>query len=245
MKDYLPAMSFDRESARRDARYERGDEAAAVGFLASIADGGPVLELGVGTGRLALPLGARGVRVDGIDISPHMVEQLRARPGGSEIGVTVGDFADVAVDGTYRLVFVAFNTFFNLLTQAEQVRCFENVAAHLAEDGVFVMEAYSPAFLYRLDNDQYVRTESIEIDEVRIDLVRHDPTTQTIEESHVTLSSSGTRLNPVVQRYAWPAELDLMARIAGLELTQRWGGWNGEPFVASGESCVSVWRRPE
>src|SRR5712692_416415 len=221
----------------------RGDELATVALLEQLARGGPALELAIGTGRIALPLAARGVRVDGIDISPAMVAKLRAKPGGDEISVTMGDFADVPVPGTYRLIYVVFNTLFNLLTQDDQVRCFENVATHLTDDGSFVVEAGVPTFLYQLRNHQYVDAEAIEVDEVRLDLLRHDAATQRLEESHVTLSPAGIRLNPVVQRYAWPCELDLMARIAGLRLKGRWGGWEREPFNSSSSAHVSVYGR--
>jgi hypothetical protein len=243
MKDYKPVMSFDEDVARSDRDFVRGDEVAAVVFLERLAGSGPALELGIGTGRIALPLAARGIRVDGIDLSPAMVGQLRARPGGDRLSVTIGDLADGPVSGAYRLIYVIFNTLFNLLTQEDQVRCFENVAAHLTDDGSFVVEAIVPTFLYRLHDDQYVNAESIQVDEVRLDLLRHDPATQRIEESHVSLSQAGVRLNPVVQRYAWPSELDLMARIAGLRLKGRWGGWDREPFTSSSAAHVSVYGR--
>jgi SAM-dependent methyltransferase len=243
MKGYEPIMSFGEDVAEMYRDVQRGDEIAAVAFLEQLAGRGPVLELAIGTGRIALPLAARGLRVDGVDISPAMIAQLRAKPGGDEIAVTVGNFADVPVPGTYRLIFVVWNTLFNLLTQEDQVRCFENVADHLTDDGSFVVEAFVPAFLYRLRNDQYVDAEAIRVDEVRLDVLRHDLATQMIEESHVSLSSAGVRLNPVVQRYAWPSELDLMARIAGLRLKYRWGGWNREPFNSTSSTHVSVYGR--
>jgi SAM-dependent methyltransferase len=243
MKGYEPSMSFGEDVAEMYRDLQRGDELAAVAFLAQLAGPGPVLELAIGTGRIALPLAARGIRVDGVDLSPAMIAQLRAKPGGDEIAVTVGNFADVPVPGTYRLIFVVWNTLFNLLTQDEQVRCFENVAAHLTADGSFVVEAFVPAFLYRLRHDQYVDAEAIRVDEVRLDVLRHDMATQRIEESHISLSSAGVRLNPVVQRYAWPSELDLMARIAGLRLQDRWGGWTREPFNATSSTHVSVYGR--
>ena len=243
MKNYQPAMTFDETTARLDADFKRGDEDAAVAFLADCAAGGPALELGIGTGRLALPLAARGIAVDGIDLSPAMVAELRRKPGGDRLAVTIGDMADVPVLSSYRLIYVAFNTLFNLLTQDEQVRCFQNVAAHLAADGVFVIEAYDPAFLFRLRNNQYLDAENIETDEVRLDALRHDAATQTIEESHITLSAGGIRLNPVVQRYSWPSELDLMARLAGLRLRERWSTWTREPFVSGSEKHVSVYGR--
>lgn len=220
-----------------------GDASAAVVLLEQLARGGPALELAIGTGRVALPLAARGIRVDGIDISPAMVAKLRSKPGGDQISVTIGDFADVPVKDTYRLIFVVFNTLFNLGSQEDQVRCFENVAARLTEDGSFVVEAFVPSFLYRLRNNQHVDAEAIAVDEVRLDLLRHDPATQRIDESHVSLSSEGVRLFPVAQRYAWPSELDLMARIAGLRLTDRWAGWNLEPFNSTSSAHVSVYRR--
>src|SRR5215211_5427523 len=146
VKDYEPIMSFGEDVAKTYDDAPRGDENAAVAFLEKLAGGSPALELAVGTGRIALPLAACGIRVDGVDISPAMVAQLHAKPGGERISVTIGDFADVPVPGTYRLIYIVFNTLFNLLTQEDQVRCFENVAAHLTDDGSFVIEAGSPAF---------------------------------------------------------------------------------------------------
>jgi SAM-dependent methyltransferase len=245
MKGYEPVMSFGEDVAQMYRDVQRGDEIAAVAFLEQLAGPGPALELAIGTGRIALPLAARGIRVDGVDISPAMVDQLRAKPGGDQLAVTIGDFADVPVPGTYRLIFVVWNTLFNLLTQDDQVRCFENVAAHLTDDGAFVVEALVPAFLYRLRNNQYVDAEAIEVDEVRLDVLRHDAATQMLEESHVSLSRAGVRLNPVVQRYAWPSELDLMARIAGLRLKGRWGGWNRQSFTSRSRRHVSVYGRAD
>ena len=244
MEKYKPVMSFDEDAAEvYDDGAQRGDEMATVAFLEQLARGGPTLELAIGTGRIALSLTARGIRVDGIDFSSAMVAKLRAKPGGAQIAVTMGDFSVVAVPGTYRLIYVVFNTLFNLLTQDEQVHCFENVADHLTDDGSFVVEAFVPAFLHRLRNDQYVDAEAIRVDEVRLDVLRHDMATQMIEESHVSLSPAGVRLNPVVQRYAWPSELDLMARIAGLRLKERWAGWSRELFTSTSSNCVSVYER--
>lgn len=241
MKDFEPAFSFGDEVAATYDHESRGDEAETVEFLARLAGSGPVLELAIGTGRIALPLAATGVRVDGIDLSQPMVDRLRAKPGGDQIAVTIGDFAEVAVPDRYRLIFVVFNTLFNLLTQDDQVRCFENVAAHLTDDGSFVVEAFVPTFLYRLRNDQYVDAEAIDIDAVRLDVGRHDPVHQILDESHVSLSRDGVKVQPIVCRYAWPSELDLMARMAGLRLHNRWGGWKNEPFVSTSERHVSVY----
>src|SRR5215211_5209796 len=242
MKDYEPIRSFGEDDAATYDDSSRGDEAATVAFLKELARGGSALELAIGTGRIALSLAARGVQVDGIDFSEAMVAKLRAKSGGDQIAVTIGDFADVPVPGAYRLIYVVYNTLFNLLTQEDQVRCFENVAAHLTDDGSFVIEAGSPAFLYWLRDDQHVDAESIEVDAVRLNVLRHDPAKQTLDESHVSISRTGVRLNPIVQRYAWPAELDLMARIAGLRLKERWDGWNREPFTGK-HNIVSVYGR--
>jgi SAM-dependent methyltransferase len=247
MEKYEPIMSFGEDDAEiynaAPDVSQRGNTVATVAFLEQLAGGGPALELAIGTGRVALPLAARGIRVDGIDFSPAMVAKLRAKPGGDRIAVTMGNFADVPVQGTYRLIFVVFNTLFNLLTQDDQVRCFENVAAHLTDDGSFVVEAFVPTFLTRLRNDQYVDAETIGVHEVWLDVGRHDPVTQRLEESHVVLSRAGVRVYPIVTRYAWPSELDLMARIAGLRLKERWAGWNREPFTATSGTHVSVYGR--
>jgi SAM-dependent methyltransferase len=243
VKNYEPMMSFGEDVADRYDDVPRGDELAAVAFLEQLAGGGPALELAIGTGRIALPLAARGVRVHGVDLSPAMVARLRRKTGGDQIPVTMGDFADVPVPGSFRLIYVVFNTLFNLLTQDEQVRCFENVAAHLTNDGSFVVEAFVPAYLTRLRDDQYVDAEAISVDEVRLDVGRHDPVAQLLYESHVSLTAEGVRLNPIVTRYAWPCELDLMARIAGLRLRDRWAGWLREPFTAASRAHVSVYGR--
>ena len=240
MKNYQPVHSFDSKEAAA-LHDHRGDEEEAVDFLASLAGEGPALELAIGTGRLALPLVARGIPVDGIDLSPVMVERLRGKPGGEALNVVIGDIAEVPVPGRYPLVYLAWNTLYNLLTQEDQIRCFENVAAHLTSGGRFVVEGYVPSYLYRMESDQRVEAEHIGVDSVRLDVLRHDPATQTLEESHVTLSESGVRLTPVVHRYAWPSELDLMARLAGLQLESRFGGWSREAFDSKSELHVSVY----
>jgi SAM-dependent methyltransferase len=244
MDGYQPTTTFDENNAPYyDDISVQGNEEQTVAFLERLARGGPALELAIGTGRIGLPLAARGITVDGIDLSPAMVEQLRAKPGGDALSITIGDFADVPVEGTYRLIYVVVNTFFNLLTQDDQVRCFESVAGHLAGDGVFVIEGMLPTPMYRLRDNQYVDAEYIGVDEVRLDIGRHDPVAQILDENHVFLSPKGVRLLPVVTRYAWPSELDLMARIAGLRLRERWAGWNREPFVAESPNCISVYGR--
>ena len=243
MKDYDPAKSFLGEAAEQYDRHARGDEEDAVAFLAELAGAGPALELAIGTGRIGLPLAARGVAVEGIDLSPDMVAQLRKKPGGGDIPVTIGDFSEVPVSGSYRLVYIVFNTFFNLLHQEEQVRCFENVAAHLADDGAFLIEARVPAHIHALPENQYVHAEEVGVDEVWLGVAKYDPVTQRLEETHVRLGAGGVGLFPIVTRYCYPSELDLMARIAGLRLRERWGGWSREPFDARSELAVSVYGR--
>lgn len=242
MKNYEPVMSFGKDVAAGDPGRLRGDEGATVAFLHELAGDGPVLELAIGTGRIARPLAAQGIRVDGIDISQAMVDVLRTQPGGDGIAVTMGDFSDVPVAGTYRLIYVVYNTLHNLLTQDDQVRCFKNVASHLTDDGSFVVEAITPASLGLLDH-QYVHAQSIEVDSVWLDVARYDPVTQVLEESHVSLTAHGVRLFPIVTRQVWPSEMDLMARIAGLRLKERWGGWDRRPYTAGSRNVVSVYGR--
>ena len=215
---------------------------AIVACLTRLAGPGPVLELGIGTGRLALPLAQRGLVVHGIDASPAMVARLRAKPGGEHIPVALGDFADMAVEGRFTLIFVVFNTFFGLLSQDDQVRCFQGVSRHLTDGGVFVLEAFVPD-LARYDRGQRVGAVEVETNHVRLEASVHDPVQQRVMSQHVVLSTQGVRLYPVQIRYAWPSELDLMARLAGLQLRHRWAGWAQEPFTAASGSHAPVYVR--
>ena len=243
MQGYDPTTYGERIADLYDDLYEaRFDVEGAVDLLAELAGTGRALELAIGTGRIALPLAARGVPVDGIDISPAMVERLRAKPGGREIEVTIGDFADVATSGSYRLVYLVFNTLFALLTQDDQVRCFANVAEHLTDDGVFVVEAFVPD-LGRFRDGQNFSTEQISVDRVQLSASRHDAATQRIDSGHVFLGNAEVRVQPIAIRYAWPSELDLMARLAGLRLHDRWAGWRRQPFDSASGSHVSVYGR--
>ncbi len=245
MEDYGPETYGDRIADVYDEWYgEAGflETGASLELLAELAGDGPVLELAIGTGRLALPLAERGIEVHGIDASAQMVAKLREKTGGDRIPVTMGDFADVGVDGAYRLIYVAFNTLFALLTQEDQLRCFANAAAHLSDDGVFLIEVFVPD-LARFDRDQRFQTNSVSTTRVNLDASRHDPLGQRVDSVHVVLTEDGTRLYPVNLRYAFPSELDLMARLAGLELKERWGGWAREPFTASSRRHVSVYGR--
>lgn len=232
----------DRMAESYDAWYSSIDAEPAVECLAQLAGDGPVLEMGIGTGRIALPLVRRGLDVHGIDASRAMVSKLRDKPDGDAVPVTIGDFADMEVDGSFSLIFIAFNTLFALLTQGDQVRCFCNAAAKLNDGGVFVIEAFVPD-LGRFDRGQRISVEAIKDDAVRYEMSRHDPVRQQVESRHVVLSESGVELFPLKIRYAWPAELDLMARIAGLRLRERWGSWRREPFTAASGQHVSVYER--
>jgi SAM-dependent methyltransferase len=213
----------------------------AVDLLESLAGDGAALEFAIGTGRIALPLARRGVPVAGIDLSEAMVARLRAKPGGEEIPVTIGDFATARVEGTFTLVYLVFNTIGNLTTQDAQVACFENAAAHLAPGGCFVIEVGVPQ-LQRLPPGETVR--AFELRPGKLGLDEYDVVGQGLVSHHYELGADGTaRVTSVPFRYVWPAELDLMARIAGMRLRDRWAGWRHEPFAADSERHVSVWQK--
>jgi SAM-dependent methyltransferase len=217
---------------------------ASVQVLADLAAGGTVLELAIGTGRVALTLAAQGLSVHGIDASEAMVAKLREKPGGDRIPVVIGDFGEVSVDGAFDLIYVIFNTLFNLTSQDDQVRCFQNVAHHLTAGGLFVVEAFVPDISGFVDN-QAVRTVHLTTDSAYLEASVHDPVRQTVQYQYIEITQEGARLYPVPMRYAWPSELDLMARLAGLELRERWGGWDCSPFTASSSGHVSVYGRTE
>jgi SAM-dependent methyltransferase len=214
-----------------------------IAFLAGLAGTGRALELGIGTGRFALPLAARGVRVEGVDASQAMVARLRAKPGGERIPVTMGDFADPRVEGPFSLVFIVFNTLFGLLTQEDQVGCFASVARRLAPGGAFVIEAFVPD-LGRFDRGQRVAVTHLGAELVDLEASRHDLATQRIDTHVVRVTPTGSRFVPVSIRYAWASELDLMARLAGLRLRERWGSFARTPFTSASPGHVSVYERP-
>lgn len=241
MPGYDESTYGERIAETYDARPEiPTDTDATVAFLAELAGAGPVLELGIGTGRVALPLATGGLQVGGIDSSPAMVGKLRAKAGGAAIAVTMGNFADVAVEGRFSLVFVVFNTFFALLSQDDQVRCFANVAARLLPAGAFVIEAFVPD-LTLFNRGQRVDATRIDADEVILDASRLERGNQYIRAQHIHLKDGGVRLYPVQLRYAWPSELDLMARLAGMRLRERWAGWRHEVFTSESRKHVSVY----
>lgn len=240
MTAYDPKASFNADVAARYDDDLRGDEDAAVAFLADLAGSGPALEFAIGTGRIALPLAKAGVRVDGIELADAMVDRLRAKPGGSDLDVQIGDMTLVEMGKTYPLVYLVFNTIFNIQTQQGQIECFRNAARHLSDDGVFVIEAAVPDAW--LPTDRYAVPERFEGDSITLDVCKYDPVTQILHENHVTIGLEGVRMAPIACRLAWPSELDLMAEIAGLELQDRWGGWHKQPYTGR-DMHVSVYRK--
>lgn len=216
--------------------------AVEVATLAELAGSGPVLELGVGTGRVALPLAERGLEVYGIEASQAMLDRLRSKPDGERIPVIVGDFADVAVERRFSLVFATFATFFALASQDEQIRCFANVADHITDDGLFVIEAFVPDPT-RFTHGQGVSATRVDVDQIELDIARHDPVTQRVLTQRLLIADDGINLRPTRIRYAYPSELDLMARLAGLGLRERWGGWDRRRFDATSLRHVSVYAR--
>jgi SAM-dependent methyltransferase len=213
----------------------------AVDYLEELARGGAALEFGVGTGRVALPLSGRGVAVHGIDISEPMLEQLRSKPGSERIALTVGDIARTRVEGTFRLAYLVFNTITNLTTQDEQVACFRNAAAHLEPGGCFVIEVFVPE-LRRVPPGETVRAYDVRPSHIGIDEYT-DFAGQILYSHHYWVDDGRLRTFSAPYRYVWPAELDLMARLAGMSLRERWAGWNREPFIDESTSHISVWEK--
>lgn len=217
------------------------DPADTVAAVTDLADGGPVLELGVGTGRIALPLAARGVEVVGVDASAAMLQRLGDKPGGQAVATVEADFVDVTLDRRFAVVLVAFNTLFSVTSQSRQVAAVANAAGHLQAGGMFAVEAFVPD-LGLFHRGQSVRTSQAGGDDVVLKTSTHDLATQRIDSTVVWLSPRGIRTYPVALRYAWPGELDLMAQLAGLELAQRWGGWDRRPFTSDSPTHVSIYQ---
>ena len=210
-----------------------------IDTLAELAHGGRALELGIGTGRIALPLSAKNVEVHGIDAADSMISRLRAKPGAERLHITQGNFAEVPVTGKFELIYIVFNTFFALGSQEEQVRCFRNVAAHLSPDGCFVIEAFVPD-LNRFTGGQVNWATKVTTDEVQLDVGQHDAATQRVVSQKVVLKDGAMQMYPLEIRYAWPSELDLMAQLAGLRLRERWNNWQREPFSSGSTKHISV-----
>lgn len=217
---------------------------AEVAGLARLADGGRVLELGVGTGRVAIPLAATGLEVHGIELDPAMIDQLRAKPGSERVVVHHGDMADVDVDGSFDLIYAVFGTLFMLPTQADQVRCFRRAASRLTPGGRLVVEALMPRPDSYDERGTKVTVADATGERVIINVSQADALAQTIQTHQVVLDPAGIQVHPVRIRYSWPSELDLMAELAGLRLAARWRDWAGEPFTADDQRHVTVYERP-
>jgi hypothetical protein len=241
----MGTVYFDERIAQRFETYwphlfEPSAIDPVVGFLADLVRGGAALELGIGTGRIALPLSRSGVCVHGIEISPAMVAQLRAQPGGADIGVTIGDFAATTTDDQFQLAYLLRNTIENLTTQDEQVACFRNVANQLVPGGCFVIEVEVPA-LQRLPPGETVRAFTLTAEHLGFD--EFDVATQALTSHHYWIIDGELEVFAAPFRYVWPAELDLMARLAGLTLRERWSTWQREPFTSDSTAHVSVWEK--
>jgi SAM-dependent methyltransferase len=231
------AATYDESSAEM---FEPGVVGAAVGVLAELAGGGRALELGIGTGRIALPLARRGIPVHGLDLSRAMVARLRAKPGGEAIGITIGDFAATRAAGTFSVAYLVFNTIMNLTAQAAQVACFRNVADHLEPGGCFVIEVAVPD-LRRLPAGQ--NAVPFHVSPTRWAFDVYDTATQAMSSNYVEVVDGRGEYHSIPFRYVWPAELDLMAQLAGLRLRERWGGWTREPFTSESRQHVSIWEK--
>jgi SAM-dependent methyltransferase len=242
----VPELNFDERIAERYETYwpnlfEPAVVDPVVSFLAELAGAGAALELGIGTGRIALPLSRRGVRVHGIELSPAMVAELQAKSSADDIGVTIGDFATARVDGTFTLAYLVRNTIMNLTTQDEQVECFRNVAAHLEPGGCFVIEVEVPE-LQRLPPGETVRAFTVTPTHLGFDEYV-DLAAQISSSHHYWVIDGRLETFSAPFRYVWPSELDLMARLAGMTMRERWSDWNREPFTSHSRSHVSVWEK--
>jgi hypothetical protein len=242
---YDPAAYGESIAPDYDALYGSiPDTDEAVRCLEELAGGGALLEMGIGTGRLALPLRARGVDVHGIEASPAMVSELRRRSGGANIPVAVGSFAHTTVpSGPFSVVVLALHTIFGLPSQDEKISCFANAERHLDDDGIFVVEA-TLLDVGAFRRGQAVIPRFVDAERVELQVLRYDASTQAVETTNVHLSNDGIRLNSFRNAYASPQELDLMARLAGLRLRERWSSWTREPFTHASDRHISVYARP-
>jgi SAM-dependent methyltransferase len=240
-KDYFGEHVAERYDESSADMFDPAAVDPVVDFLVELARDGAALELGIGTGRIALPLAKRGVRVHGIDLSEAMVARLRAKPGAEQIGVTIGDFATTTVEGSFSVAYLVFNTIMNLTTQDEQVACFQNVAAHLEPGGCFVIEVGVPE-LQRLPPGETVR--AFKVSATRLGFDEYDVARQGLISHHYRVEEGRLKVLSIPFRYVWPSELDLMARLAGMALRERSSGWKREPFTSDSTKHVSVWAKP-
>jgi SAM-dependent methyltransferase len=236
--DERVAARYDESSAEM---FDPAVLGPVVDVLAELAGDGPALEFGIGTGRVALPLARRGVPVHGIELSQAMVARMRAKPGGDDIPVTIGDFATATVDATFSVAYLVFNTIGNLTTQADQVACFANAAAHLEPGGCFVIEVGLPALQW-LPPGETARV--FHVSETRWGIDEYDVARQGLRSHHFEVVDGGVQHFSVPFRYVWPSELDLMAQLAGMRLRERWSDWTREPFISDSRKHVSVWEKP-
>jgi hypothetical protein len=239
-EDYFDEPVAESYQARWPELFEPDAIDPVVRFLAGLAGPGAALELGIGTGRIALPLSRRGVRVHGIDLSAAMVAQLRRQPGADDIDVTIGDFTTIRVGGPFRLAYLLRNTIMNLTTQDDQVECFRTVAAQLEPGGFFVIEVMVPE-LQRLPPGETIRAFTVTPAHLGFD--EYDVASQGLVSHHFWVQDGQADVRSVPFRYAWPSELDLMARLAGMTLRDRWSGWEREPFTSDSTMHVSVWQK--
>jgi len=239
MKDYQDSTYGQRIAGIYDELYA-GFDPAMIELLSDFASQGSALELGIGTGRVAIPLQEKGVLIHGVDASEAMISVLRTKTNGDKIEVLMSSFADFEIDKHFNLIYIVANTFFALLTQKEQIQCFRSVKQHLSSDGVFVLEVFVPE-PGRFINHQTVRTSNLLTDRVDLEVSSHDPVSQQVTSQHVMLSEEGIHFYPVKLRYAWPSELDLMAQIAGLSLRHRWGSWLKAEFSKDSQKHISVY----
>ena len=240
MKEYGPSTFGELNAADYDELHDPGTTDQAVALLADLAQGGSVYELAIGTGRVALPLKQLGLEVQGSDASPEMVAKLCNKPGGANIPVTIGNMVDVPIEGQFDLIYLIFNTLFNLPSQADQVACIKNATRHLTPTGVFVLEMFVPDIAQFRDN-QNLKTKRLSSQGVTLEASVHDPVHQRIDYQYIRMTEDGMKSVPLPMRYAWPQEVDLMAQLAGLERKHRWGGWQREPFTADSKMHVSVY----
>ena len=241
--EFTPSTFGDLNAEEYDALHDPGTTDDSVALISELAGSGRILELAIGTGRMALPLAHKGHDVSGIEGSPDMLDIMREKPGGADITAIVGDYADVGLDGPFDFVFLVFNTLFNLTSQADQVRCFQNVGAKLAPGGAFLVETFVPDFS-DYQNHPRMRAKEVGFDSVKYEAVLHDPLTQKLDMQRIRIKGSDVSLKPLPMRYAWPAEIDLMAKLGGMDLETRWGGWRRESFTKDSKMHVSVYRKP-
>lgn len=240
--DFGPATFGALNVEDYDAAHDPGTTQAAVSLISKIAGQGRILELAIGTGRIALPLADLGHDVSGIEGSPEMVAKMRQKPGGADIPVVIGDMADAEIAGTFDHIYLVFNTFFNLTSQEAQLRCVQNAALKLNKGGTFLIETFVPDFTGFVDG-QRVSTKKLDMQTVWLEAATHDRARQLFEFQRIRITGDGVKLVPLPMRYAYPPEIDLMARLAGLELRDRWGDWEGSAFDASSTMHVSVYEK--